>query len=129
MSTNAAHTSVLGASPEITAPIRLEGQTDPDVLFDWMVVNRYLWMLEPPFDEEVDRIVKKPRALFRLVYRLAMWRKEPGHTERHLALAAPAGEDAQRAAFARLQRLIDIHLFDSNVPEGDPNVPEGDQGG
>jgi hypothetical protein len=119
MSTNGVQTSVVGASPEITAPVRLEGQTDPDVLFDWLVVNRYLWVLEPPYEEEVERIVKKPRRRLRLVYLLTLWRKEPGHTERHAALAAPGDDDARRAAFARLKRVVDIHLFDTGGSDHD----------
>ena len=105
--------SVIGEAPAITAPVRLEGQSNSEVLFTWMLTNRYLWMLEAPFDKEVERIID-PRAGFHLAYRMGKWRRERNHRE-HPAVIAPGSEDARRAAFERLDRLIQHHLLDNNV--------------
>ena len=116
-------TSVAGASPDITAPVRLDGQTNSEVLFNWLVVNRYLWMLDSAHDAELERILDT-QARLRLGYKLIQWKREPGHTG-HAALTAPEDDETRRSAFARLDRLIKIHLFGASTGpianEGDDN--------
>ena len=104
-------TSVVGDVPEITAPVRLEGQSNSEVLFNWLTVNRYLWLLEAPYDEELEMIVGN-RARFHLGFRLIQWKRDPRHHRGHPALAAPESDDTRRVAFERLERLIRIHLLD-----------------
>ena len=38
-------TSVVDAAPEVSAPIRFEGQSNSEILFNWLTVKRKLWML------------------------------------------------------------------------------------
>ena len=118
--TNATTTSVAGASPEITAPVRVKGQTDSEVLFNWLIVNRYLWMLESTYDAELEHILDT-EARLPLGYKLIQWKR---NHQGHPALVAPEDAAVRQAAFARLERLIDIHLFAS-----DPSDTKSQAGG
>ena len=108
----AIHGSVLDQSAEITAPVRLEGQSNSEVIFNWLTVNGYLWMLESPHDTQLEQIVGF-RARLHLGFKLIAWRRESGHAEGHKALAIPEDESEVQGAFARLERLIQVHFFDS----------------
>lgn len=112
---NANPTSVVGEPPAITAPVRLKGQSNSVVVFNWLELNRFLWMLQPPYDNEVERIVGSFMRI-RLGFNLIKWLKDPNHTEGHAALSIPSDEKS-RAAFERLERMIKVHLFDSGGPE------------
>ena len=106
-------TSVVGEKPEISAPIRLEGQSDTEFLFTWLAVHQFLWMLEPPYDAELRRIVGSSEEID-LTYQLMHWKRDqPERGKGHKALAAPENEATRRAAFARLERLKKVHLLDS----------------
>jgi hypothetical protein len=110
---HASSTSVVGAAPEITAPVRLEGQSHSEVLFTWLTVHQFLWMLEPPHDDELRGILGSSLE-FELTYQLVKWkRKQPERGMGHKALAAPEDEADRRNAFGRLERLKKVHLFDS----------------
>lgn len=109
--TDGTTTSVAGESPEITAPVRLEGQSNSEILFNWLAVNRCLWMLTTPYDEHLERIVG-PRARLHLGFRLIKWRRASNHGEGHPALVYPKTVESRRAAYARLKRLIEIHLLE-----------------
>ena len=98
-------------SEQITAPIRLEGQSNSEVLFNWLTVKRYLWMLTSPYDDRFETIVGS-RVRFRLGYKLIEWRRDPNHGEGHEALAVPADDESCRA-FNRLEELIKHHFFES----------------
>ena len=105
-------TSLLGKPPEVTAPIRLEGESDSDMLFKWMAVRHLLWMLDPPYDDELRRIVNIG-VLLELVYKLENWRRtQPHQAEGHAALIAPEVPESRQTAFARLERLMNAHFFD-----------------
>lgn len=111
-------TSLVGETPEITAPFRLEGQSNSEVLFNWLVINRYLWMLKVPYDAELETIVGD-RARFHLGYRLIKWKREANHGEGHPALAVPASSESRQSAYWRLERVIRYHLLDSGESEHD----------
>lgn len=105
-------TSVMGEAPEITAPVRLEGQSNSEVLFTWMLTNRYVWMLDSRFEEQLNCVVGE-RAGFHLAYRLVLWsREEPSHGTGHPALAVPESDEARQVAFNRLERVIKHHILD-----------------
>ena len=93
----ASSTSVVGAAPEITAPVRLEGQSNSQVLFTWLTVHQFLWMLEPPHEDELREIVGFSVEI-ELTYQLIQWRRDqPERGKGHKALAAPEDEEIGRA--------------------------------
>ena len=109
-------TSLLGKPPEITAPVKLAGESDSDMLFKWLVVKNYLWMLASQFDDELRRIVKSGVSL-ELVYRLEEWKRD--NAEWHKALTAPEDLGTQKAAFDHLRRLIEAHFFELGGSENE----------
>lgn len=102
----------MNESSAITAPVRLDGQGNSDVLFNWLTVNQYLWMLAPPDDEQLERIVD-PQTRLHLGFKLIKWRRDPNHGEAHPAIAVPKNEESREAAFRRLEILIKNHFLDS----------------
>jgi hypothetical protein len=91
---------------EVTAPIRVEGESDSQAIFTWMVTNRYLWMLDGRWTDRVEDLVGTGR-LLRLVGRRIGWaRSHPGHP----ALDLPDDEPARDFAFARLARFLEMHI-------------------
>ena len=102
-------TSLLGKPADVTAPVKLDGESDSDMLFNWLVVKNYLWMLTSPHDDELRRIVKIG-PYFELVYRLEDWKKD--HAEWREALTAPEDLETQKAAFEHLERLMKVHFFE-----------------
>jgi hypothetical protein len=109
----ASSTSIVGAAPEITAPVRLEGQSHSEVLFAWLIVNRFLWMIEAPHDTNLRKIMGTSMEID-LIYQLGKWkRKQPERGQGHKALTAPEDEATRHQAFARLERLKKVHLLDS----------------
>lgn len=71
---------------EITAPVRVEGESDAQTIFTWMVANRYLWMLEGDGADRVEDLVGTAR-LIRLAGRQLRFRREQ---PRHAAFELPA---------------------------------------
>ena len=100
------HTSLVGESPEITAPIRTEGESDSDVLFNWLDYHGFLWMLTPPHDDELQRIAGSSVAL-ELAFRLMKWERQQGRKPPKAPLLA-----TRQQGFARLEKLIKAHFFD-----------------
>lgn len=107
---NSNPTSVVGEPPAITAPVRLKGESNSEVLFNWLTVKCFLWMLRPPYDGELERMVGS-FVRIRLGFKLIKWLKKPNHSDSHEALLAPSDEESRRAAFARLERLLKVHFF------------------
>jgi hypothetical protein len=105
-------TSIVGKTPEISAPVRLEGQGNSEVLFNWLTVKHHLWMLQSPHDQELERIVGS-RVRLHLGFRLISWKREPSHDEHHEALVVPAEERSRTEAFAKLKKLMKAHFFGS----------------
>ncbi len=103
-------TSVIAGSGEITAPVRLEGQSNSEVIFNWMKLHGFLWMLIPPYDQQLEQILGS-RARLRLGYKLIKWKRQQDHGDGHEALVAPQDRESRQAAFTRLQKMLEVHLF------------------
>ena len=104
-------TSVFNAAPEVSAPIRIEGQSNSEVLFNWLTVKRKLWMLEDQhhlgrFEELVGFW-----AGLRVMQRLLAWKKING--EDHPAIQLPDDQAEIEAAFKLLAKLLKAHFFGS----------------
>ena len=103
---HAVNTSLVSESPEITAPIRADGESDSEVLFNWLDYHGFLWMLTPPHDDELQRIAGSSVAL-ELTFRLMKWERQLGNKPPE----APVLTTRQKG-FARLEKLIKAHFFD-----------------
>lgn len=100
--------STLDASSilEVTAPIRVEGESDSQTIFTWMVTNRYLWMLDGEWTDRVEDLVGTGRLLRLIGRRMQFARKRPDHP----AFDVPAQESDRDHAFMRLARLLEMHI-------------------
>ena len=101
-------TSIVGAAPEVSAPVRTEGQSNSEVLFNWMTVKGKLWMLEDPHLERFESTVGFWAAL-RVLHLFGKWSSVNGH----LAPAPPSTGAEIDAAFALLDKLLKAHFFGS----------------
>jgi hypothetical protein len=105
---------------EVTAPVRVEGESDSQAIFTWMVTNRYLWMLDGRWTDRVEDLVGTGR-LLRLVGRRIGWaRHHPGHP----ALELPDDEPARDFAVARLARFLEMHIVLDEVVNASREAPE-----
>ena len=103
-------TSVVGSEPEVSAPIRLVGQMNSEVLFNWLVLKRYLWMLDPKHEDILDRVTG-PFLAIKLKAMLIAWKRKNG-TE-HPALQPP-----EKAPFDHLEKMLDVHFFGPTKEKG-----------
>ena len=103
-------TSILNATPEVSAPIRVEGQSNSEVLFNWLTVKRKLWMLEDQHLGRFEDLVGLWAAV-RVVYRFVAWKKI--NADDHPALQLPADMAEIEAAFKLLEKLLKAHFFGS----------------
>jgi hypothetical protein len=91
---------------EVTAPVRVEGESDAQTIFTWMVANRYLWMLDGEGADRVEDLVGTAR-LIRLVGRRMRFRREH---PRHPAFEMPGEASERDFAYRRLARLLEMHI-------------------
>ena len=103
-------TSIVGAAPEVSAPIRTEGQSNSEVLFGWLAVKRLLWMLEDPHLTRLESLIGTWSAV-RVLHRLNMWKRS--FEEGHPAIVAPEAQADIDGAFAKLTTLLKVHFFGS----------------
>ena len=102
-------TSVVEAAPEVSAPIRLEGQPNSEVLFNWLVVKGHLWMLEDAgYLERFEELVGTWAGI-RVLWRLNKW-KSLNDTS-HPTLQSPADKADIESAFMKLDKLLQAHFF------------------
>lgn len=92
---------------EVTAPVRIPGESDAQTIFTWMVTNRYLWMLEGEEDaNRVEAVVGTARLISLAGKRMRLAREQPGHE----ALKRPTEASAQEHAYKRLARFFELHF-------------------
>jgi hypothetical protein len=91
---------------EVTAPVRIEGESDSQTIFTWMVTSRYLWMLGSPWTDRVEDLVGTGRLLRLIGRRMQFVRKH----HKHPAFDLPAEESDRDHAFMRLKRLLEMHI-------------------
>ena len=102
-------TSIVGAEPQVTAPIRAEGQANSELLFEWLRVKRKLWMLEDP--DHLERLGTHVglNAAVRIMRRFFAWKQ--ANDDGHLFLQPPDQQVDIDAAFDYLDRLLKAHFF------------------
>ena len=98
------------AVPDVSAPVRLEGQTNSEVLFNWLTVKRFLWMLGDLYLNRFEDCVGTWAAI-RVAHRLIRWKRSNADT--HPALQLPRDETKIEEAFIKLEQLVELHFFHS----------------
>ena len=92
---------------EVTAPIRIPGESDAQTIFAWMLTNRYLWMLDGEENaNRVDEVVGTARLIGLAGKRMRLARQQPDHD----ALRCPEEESAREFAYKRLARFFELHI-------------------
>lgn len=104
---------------EFTAPVRVEGESDAQTIFTWMVANRYLWMLEGGWADRVEDLVGTARLIGLAGRRMRFRRKTPEHE----ALRLPAEESAREYAYRRLARFLQMHFVLDEVVNASRETP------
>ena len=104
-------TSVVGAAPEVSAPIREVGQSNSEVLFNWLAFKQKLWMLEDA--DHLDRFGKLVGywSAIRIMRLFLPWRRIYGKA--HPALRLPEDKAEIEDSFALLDKLLRAHFFGS----------------
>ncbi len=107
MDESAAPPAVDSTLLEVTAPVRVEGQSNAEAVFTWMRVNQNLWMLDGEWADRVEDLVGTAR-LIRLV---AMRMRFQRGNRSHAALQLPDDdEDVREHAYRRLGRFLELHI-------------------
>ena len=91
---------------EVTAPVRVEGQSNAEAVFTWMRVNRNLWMLGGKWADRVEVLVGTSRLIHLAGMRMRFERAHRGHA----ALMLPDEGEKREHAFARLARFLELHI-------------------
>jgi hypothetical protein len=91
---------------EVTAPARVEGQSNAETVFTWMRVNRTLWMLDGGPADRVEALVGTARLIHLVSMRMRFERANRGHA----ALALPDDNEVREHAFRRLARFLELHI-------------------
>jgi hypothetical protein len=104
---------------EVTAPVRIEGESNAQTIFTWMVANRYLWMLHGEWADRVEDLVGTAR-LIRLAGRQLRFRRE---NPMHDALEVPTEGSAREFAYTRLARFLEMHIVLDDVVNASRETP------
>jgi hypothetical protein len=107
---------------DVTAPVRVEGESDAQTIFTWMVANRYLWMLDGEWADRAEDLVGTARLIRLAGRRMRFRREQPAHE----ALRLPDEDSAREVAYRRLARFLEMHIIldDAvNVSRGTPAQP------
>ena len=109
---------------DVTAPIRIEGASNAETVFQWLLTNRYLWMVTEEHCDPLEAIVGTAR-LIRLAALLRRWKAELAEPADHPATVVPDEATRQRA-YRRLERFLEMYI---NLDESFSSSPSSAAGG